>query len=49
VARIGSVREEALARALDSLGEPERQALEAAVPAMVHLSKAIVRKGGPSL
>jgi len=46
VARIGSAREEALAKALDSLGEAERKALEAAVPAMVHLSKAIVSKGG---
>ncbi len=46
VTRIGSAREEALARALDSLDEPERKALEAAVPAMVHLSKVIVSKGG---
>ncbi len=46
VARVGSAREEAIARALDSLGEPERKALEAAVPAMIHLSKAIINKGG---
>ncbi len=46
VARIGSAREEALAKALASLGEAERKALEAAVPAMVHLSKAIVNRGG---
>src|SRR6266702_1303472 len=38
VARIGSAREAAISRALDSLDEPERKALEAAVPAMVHLS-----------
>ena len=46
VTRIGSAREQAIGRALDALDDSERAALEAAVPAMVHLSKAIVSKGG---
>jgi DNA-binding MarR family transcriptional regulator len=46
VTRIGSAREQAIGRALDALEDSERAALEAAVPAMVHLSKAIASKGG---
>ena len=46
VTRIGSAREQAIDRALDSLDASERAALEAAVPAMVHLSKTIAAKGG---
>jgi DNA-binding MarR family transcriptional regulator len=46
VTRIGSAREQAIDRALDSLDASERAALEAAVPAMVHLSKTIAGKGG---
>jgi len=45
VTRIGSAREQALDRALEALDDSERAALEAAVTAMVHLSKAVVRKG----
>ena len=46
VARIGSAREQAIDRALEALDDAERAALQAALPAMVHLSKAIVNKGG---
>lgn len=46
VTRIGSAREAAIGRALDTLDDAERHALEAAVPAMVRLSKAIANKGG---
>jgi DNA-binding MarR family transcriptional regulator len=46
VARIGSAREAAISRALEALDDSERAALEAAVPAMIRLSKAIVNKGG---
>jgi len=46
VARVGSAREEAIARALDALDVNERAALQAAVPAMVHLSKAVASKAG---
>jgi DNA-binding MarR family transcriptional regulator len=46
VTRIGSAREQAIDRALEALDDSERAALQAAVPAMVHLSKAIVNKAG---
>ncbi len=46
VARIGSVREEAIGRALEALDGSERTALEAALPAMVRLSRAITQKSG---
>ena len=46
VTRIGSAREQAIDRALEALDDSERAALQAAVPAMVHLSKAIVNKTG---
>ncbi len=46
VTRIGSAREQAIDRALEALDDSERAALQAAVPAMVHLSKVIVSKGG---
>jgi DNA-binding MarR family transcriptional regulator len=47
VTRIGSAREAAIGRALDSLDVAEREALEAALPAMVRLSKAIVKTSNP--
>jgi DNA-binding MarR family transcriptional regulator len=46
VTRVGSAREQAIDRALDTLDDSERAALQAAVPAMVHLSKAVANKGG---
>src|SRR5712691_11388660 len=46
VARVGSAREQAINRALETLDDAERVALEAAVPAIVHLSKVIANKGG---
>ena len=46
VARVGSAREQAIDRALEALDDSERAALHAAVPAMIHLSKAIINKGG---
>lgn len=49
VTRIGSAREQAIDRALQSLDESEQAALQAALPAMVHLSKAIVSKGAAAL
>ncbi|MCA1645486.1 MAG: MarR family transcriptional regulator, partial [Chloroflexi bacterium] len=39
VTRIGSAREQAIARALETLDASDRAALEAAMPAMVALSK----------
>jgi DNA-binding MarR family transcriptional regulator len=45
VNRMGGVREQVIDRALETLNEVDRAALEAAVPAMVHLSKAIARRG----
>ena len=45
VARVGSAREAAIARALEALDESERAALQAAVPAMIHLSKSIAARG----
>jgi DNA-binding MarR family transcriptional regulator len=42
-ARVGNAREAALARALEALGEEDRAVLEAALPAMRRLSKAISR------
>jgi DNA-binding MarR family transcriptional regulator len=45
VTRIGSAREAAIGRALDSLDVSDRAALEAALPAMARLSKAIVKTG----
>jgi DNA-binding MarR family transcriptional regulator len=41
--QVGNAREAALARALDTLDDADRAALEAAVPAMKRLSKAISR------
>jgi DNA-binding MarR family transcriptional regulator len=41
VTQVGNAREAALARALETLDEADRAALEAAVPAMKRLSKAI--------
>jgi DNA-binding MarR family transcriptional regulator len=41
--QVGNAREAALARALETLEETDRAALEAAVPAMRRLSKAISR------
>jgi DNA-binding MarR family transcriptional regulator len=48
VTRIGSAREAAISRALESLDDAERATLQAALPAMVRLSKAIASKGGPT-
>src|SRR4030081_2705792 len=45
VTRLRRAPEQDLHRALEPLDDSERAALEAAVPAMVHLSKAVVRKG----
>ena len=46
--RVGNAREATIGRALDSLDESDRQLLEAALPAMTRLSKAIcqVRRCG---
>jgi DNA-binding MarR family transcriptional regulator len=46
--RVGNAREATIGRALDSLEESDRQLLDAALPAMVRLSRAISRSGGGS-
>jgi DNA-binding MarR family transcriptional regulator len=46
--RVGNAREATIGRALDGLEESDRQLLDAALPAMVRLSRAISRSdGGP--
>jgi DNA-binding MarR family transcriptional regulator len=44
--RVGNAREAAIGRALDSLNESDRELLDAALPALVRLSKAISRSDG---
>jgi DNA-binding MarR family transcriptional regulator len=44
VKQVGNAREEALARALDSLDPEDQERLQRAIPAMLHLSKALARK-----
>lgn len=44
--RVGNAREATIGRALDSLDESDRQLLDAALPAMARLSKAISRSDG---
>jgi DNA-binding MarR family transcriptional regulator len=46
VTRVGNAREAAIGRALESLDDADRALLEAAVPAMVRLSRAISRSDG---
>jgi DNA-binding MarR family transcriptional regulator len=46
VAQVGNAREQAIERALASLDEHDRQQLEAAIPAMKRLAKAISHPGG---
>jgi DNA-binding MarR family transcriptional regulator len=46
VTRVGNARESAIGRALETLDESDRLLLEAALPAMVRLSKAISRSDG---
>jgi DNA-binding MarR family transcriptional regulator len=46
VTQLGNAREQALDRALASLDETDRDLLEAAIPAMKHLAKAISNAGG---
>jgi DNA-binding MarR family transcriptional regulator len=46
VTRVGNAREAAIDRALQSLDDADRARLEAALPAMVRLSKAISRSDG---
>lgn len=46
VARVGNAREAAIGRALETLDEADRGLLQAALPAMVRLSKAISRSDG---
>ena len=48
VTRVGNAREAAIDRALESLDAEDRALLQAALPAMVRLSKAISRSDGPS-
>jgi DNA-binding MarR family transcriptional regulator len=45
VTRVGNAREAAIGRALESLDEADRVAIEAAVPAMARLAKAIKNPG----
>jgi DNA-binding MarR family transcriptional regulator len=47
VTRVGSAREAAIGRALETLDDSERAVLEAALPAMARLSKAILKTGNP--
>ena len=44
---LGNAREAALDRALATLDQADRDQLEAAIPAMTRLAKAIARSGGP--
>jgi DNA-binding MarR family transcriptional regulator len=46
VTRLGNAREAAIGRALETLEESDRALLDAALPAMVRLSKAISRSDG---
>jgi DNA-binding MarR family transcriptional regulator len=48
VTRLGSAREAAIGRALASLDEVDRAAIEAAVPALARLAKAIASPGSPA-
>ena len=48
VTRVGNAREAAIGRALVSLDEADRAAIEAAVPAMARLAKAIASTGSPA-
>jgi DNA-binding MarR family transcriptional regulator len=48
VARVGNAREAAIGRALEALDPAELELLEAARPAMVHLSNVISRSDGPT-
>jgi DNA-binding MarR family transcriptional regulator len=48
VRQVGNAREQAIERALSSLDEGDRAMLEAAVPAMRRLARAISDKGGPT-
>jgi DNA-binding MarR family transcriptional regulator len=45
VTQLGNAREQTIERALASLDEQDRQQLEAAIPAMKHLAKAISASG----
>ncbi|HEX8967802.1 MAG TPA: MarR family transcriptional regulator [Chloroflexota bacterium] len=47
VTQLGNAREQAIDRALESLEGADRESLEAAIPAMKHLAKAIARPSGP--
>jgi DNA-binding MarR family transcriptional regulator len=47
VIRVGNAREEVLARALATLDEADRAAIETALPAMARLSTAITRSEAP--
>jgi DNA-binding MarR family transcriptional regulator len=49
VRQVGSAREQVIERALMSLEESDRARLEAAVPAMKRLARAISDKSGPAL
>jgi DNA-binding MarR family transcriptional regulator len=44
VKEVGNAREEALAKAIDTLDPEDQARLEQAMPAMLHLSKALARK-----
>ena len=46
VTQVGNAREQALARALETLDEADRARLAEALPAMVRLSKAVLRSDG---
>jgi DNA-binding MarR family transcriptional regulator len=48
VTRVGNAREAAIGRALDTLDDADRALLEAALPAMGRLAKAISRSDGPT-